>query len=130
MLKAFWLCLLLQATPQDRLAPLLERWRSGPEDARLQALRDAAALRKDTGDAPLAAFAEAPLPQTWAHPDALLDLVSHEKISSWYGLLLPLLSSRDAAVRVRALEELGRRDLRRYSAAIVPKLQDPDGRVA
>ena len=60
MLKAFFLLLAVQAGPADRLSPILERWRSGREDERLQALRDAAALRKELGDAALAKFADAP----------------------------------------------------------------------
>ncbi len=130
MAKTLLLLLLVQAAPQDRLAPLLERWRRGREDERLQALRDAAALRPEAGDDALARFADAPVPETWTRPDELLDLVAREKIVSWYGLLAPLLSSRDAAVRVRALEELGRRELRRYADLVVPKLKDPDGRTA
>jgi HEAT repeat protein len=130
MLKMFAFLLALQAGPPDRLEPILERWRSGPEDERLQALRDAASLRKEAGDAALAKFAEPPLPQPWTRPDALIELVSREKIPSWYGLLVPLLSSGRAAVRTRALEELGRRDLRKFSGPVVPLLRDADRRVA
>jgi len=130
MAKTLLLLLFVQAAPQDRLAPLLERWRRGPEEERLKALRDAAALRPDVDAAALARFAEAPLPDAWARPDDLIDLVAHEKIDSWYGLLVPLLSGREPAPRAHALEELGRRELRRYAGAVVPSLKDPDGRVA
>ena len=121
---------LLGAAGQDRLAPLLERWRSAKEEDRLQVLRDAASLRRDLGDAALAVFAAAPVPQTWARPSELLDLVSRERISSWFGLIVPLLASPDAETRARAAEELGRRELGRYSARVAPLLKDPDSRVA
>jgi HEAT repeat protein len=130
MAKILLFLLLAQAAPPDRLAPILERWRGGREDERLQALRDAASLRGDAGEAALARFADAPIPETWTRPDDLIDLVAREKIVSWYALLAPLVSSRDGAVRIRALEELGRRDLRRYADLVVPKLKDPDGRTA
>jgi HEAT repeat protein len=130
MATTLLLLLLVQATPQDRLAPLLERWRRGPEEERLKALRDAAALRPDVDAAGLARFADAPVPDAWTRPDDLIDLVAHEKIDAWYGLLVPLLSGRDPAPRAHALEELGRRDLARYAGAVVPALKDPDGRVA
>jgi HEAT repeat protein len=131
MVTAFLLLLaLLQDAPQDRLAPILQRWRSGGEEERLRALRDAAALRPETGDAALAPFADPPVPTAWTRADDLLDLVSREKLASWYGLLVPLLSHRDPLVRVRALDELGRRDLARFSGSVVPRLKDEDGRVA
>jgi len=115
---------------QDPSVALLERWRSGTGEQRLQALRDAAAHRKDWGDAVLGRFAEAPVPRTWEKPDELLDLVAREKIVSWYALILPLLSQVDAGVRSRAAEELGKRGLRRYSSALVPLLKDPEIRVS
>jgi HEAT repeat protein len=130
MVKALLLLVLAQASPQDRVAPLLERWRRGREDERLQALREAAALRADAGDDALEGFAKAPVPESWTRADDLIDLVSREKIVSWYGLLVPLVSSRDPAVRVRALEELGRRELFRYADFVIPKLRDPDRRTA
>jgi HEAT repeat protein len=130
MVKTLLVWLLAQGAPEDRLAPILDRWRRGEEPERLQALRDAAALRADAGDAALARFAQAPVPDRWTRADDLIDLVSREKIASWYALLVPLLSHRDAALRVRVLEELGRRDLRRYAGAVVPKLQDSDRRVS
>src|SRR5262245_31456710 len=130
MAKTLLLLLFVQAAPQDRLAPLLERWRRGREDERLQALRDAAALRSDAGESALPRFPEAPVPESWTHPDELIDLVAREKIVSWYGLLLPLLSSRDADARFHALEELGRRDLRAHAGAVVPLLKDSDRRVS
>jgi len=130
MVNAFLVLLLLQGTTQDRLAPILQRWRSGAEQERLQALRDAAALRPDVGDDALAPFAETPAPAAWTRPDDLIDVVSRERIVSWYGLIVPLLSSRDPAVRIRTLEELGRRELRRFSGAVVPALKDADGRAA
>src|SRR4029078_9029619 len=105
MLKTLLVLLLVQAATQDRIAPILERWRHGREEDRLQALRDAAALHP--GDDALARFAETPVPDAWTRADDLIDLIAHEKILSWYGLLVPLLSGRDAATRVRALEELG-----------------------
>ena len=118
------------AGSQDPAASALDRWRSGPEEQRLRALRDAAARRAEWSDADLAKFAEPPLPKTWARPDDLIDLVSREKIAPWYALLVPLLAHPDAGVRSRAAEELGRRDLRAHSAAVVPLLRDPDIRVA
>jgi HEAT repeat protein len=115
--------------PQDP-GSTLERWRTGGEEQRLQALRDAAARRKDWGDAALERFALPPVPTAWSKPDELLDIVSREKIVSWYALALPLLSHKDSGVRARAVEELGLRDLRRYADSVVPLLQDPEFRVA
>ncbi|MBV8881843.1 MAG: HEAT repeat domain-containing protein, partial [Planctomycetaceae bacterium] len=120
----------LLAGAQDPSAAALERWRGGTEEERLQALRDAAAHRKDWGEAALAKFAEAPVPRTWKKADELLDLVSREKIAPWYALILPLFAHPDLAVRNRAVEELGRRELRRYAAAVVPLLKDPEIRVS
>jgi len=130
MARLALLILAVLAGSQDPAAALLERWRSGAEEQRLQALRDAAAQRKGWSDAALAAFAEAPVPQKWARPDVLLDLVAREKIVSWYALILPLLSSADAGLRSRAAEELAKRELRRYSSPVVPLLKDPDLRVS
>lgn len=118
------------AAGQDPLGPLLERFRGGTSEQRLAALRDAASRRVDLGEAGLAKFAEAPLPQAWEKPDELLDLVSREKIASWYGLLLPLLAHAEAPVRSRAVEELGRRDLKGLAGPIVPLLGDADLRVS
>jgi len=118
------------AGSQDPGASALERCRNGPEEQRLQALRDAAAHRAEWGDAVLAKFAEPPVPKSWAKPDELLDLVSREKVGPWYDLVIPLLAHADAGIRARAAEELGRRELRRYSAAVVPLLKDPEIRVA
>src|SRR5581483_8388140 len=118
------------AGPQDPAASALERWRNGSEEQRLRALGDAAAHRAEWGDAGLAKFAEPPVPKSWAKPDELLDLVSREKIGPWYDLVVPLLAHAYAGVRARAAEELGRRELRRYSAAVVPLLKDPEIRVA
>lgn len=118
------------AGAQDPSATLLERWRSGTEERRLEALREAASRRKDLGDAVLASFAEPPLPTKWEKPDDLLDVVARARVVPWYGLLLPLLAHADPAVRSRAVEELGRRELRRYSSAVVPLLQDPEIRVS
>ncbi|HLY11005.1 MAG TPA: HEAT repeat domain-containing protein [Planctomycetota bacterium] len=118
------------APSQDPWTSVLDRWKSGTEEQRLQALRDAAAHRSDWGETVLAKFSDTPGPQSWAKPDELLDLVAREKIVSWYALILPLLSHGVAAVRVRTVEELGKRELRRYAPAVVPHLQDPEFRVA
>ncbi len=118
------------ASPQDAALPVLERWRSGTEEQRLGALRDASAHRKDWGDAALARFADPPVSGKWSRPDELMDVVAREKLPAWYALLLPLFSHADPAVRGRALEELGRPDLRSYSASVVPLLKDPEIRVA
>ena len=122
--------LALLAPPQDAALPVLERWRSGTEEERLRALGEAASHRKDWGDAALARFAEPPVSGKWSRPDDLMDVVVREKIPAWYGLLLPLLSHADSAVRARALEELGRPDLRSHAAAVLPLLKDPDLRVS
>src|SRR5882672_1996247 len=119
-----------QETPGPGPGPVRDRWKKGGEEERLKALREAASFRKQWGDAALATFAEAPVPETWSRPDALMDLVGRDKIVSWYALLLPLLRHADAAVRSRAAEELARRDLRRYSPSVVPLLRDKDIRVA
>lgn len=129
MLRALFLLALLAADPQDAALPLLERWRSGTEPERLQALREAASHRRDWGDAALARFAEPP-PGPWTHPDDLMDVVAREKVPTWYGLLLPFFAHADPAVRGRALEELGRRDLHAYAARLLPLLKDPEIRVA
>lgn len=118
------------AAVQDPASSLLERWRSGTEEQRLEVLRDAAAHRKEWGDAVLAKLAEPPVPKTWSKPEELLDLVSRERVLSWYALVLPLLAHADVGVRSRAAEELARRDLRTYSSAVVPLLRDPEIRVA
>lgn len=118
------------AGAQDPPAGLLERWRAGTGDQRLQVLREAAARRRELGDGALAAFAAPPVPSAWEKPDELLDLVVREKIVPWYALLVPLLSHPDAALRGRAVEELGRRDLRRHAPSVVPLLKDPELRVS
>lgn len=128
MLRLLLLVLLAPAVPQD--PAVLERWRKGTEEERYQVLREAAAARKDWGDAALAKLAEPPLPASWSKPDDLMDLVVREKILPWYALIVPLLADKDATVRARAAEELGRRELRRHSTALVPLLQDADIRVA
>jgi HEAT repeat protein len=130
MLQSAVLILAALTGPQDPQAAVLERWRSGTEEERYKVLREAAAARKDWGEAGLARFAEPPLPKSWSKPDDLMDLVVREKILPWYALIVPLLSHADATVRARAAEELGRRELRRHSTALVPLLQDPDIRVA
>jgi HEAT repeat protein len=130
MAISFVLILATLAGVQDPSAALLDRWKSGTDDQRLQVLREAAAHRKDWGDAVVAKFAEAPVPKSWSKPDELLDLVSREKILSWYALILPLLSHADVGVRSRAAEELAKRELRSCSAAVVPLLRDPEIRVA
>src|SRR6185436_12562631 len=111
MIRSVVLFLAVLAGSQETPAALLERWRTGTEEQRLQALRDACAQRRALGEAGLAKFAEPPIPGPWTRPDALMDVVAGEKIPAWYGLLVPLLSSADAAVRGRAVEELGRREL-------------------
>jgi HEAT repeat protein len=130
MMKAFVVLLALLAGSQDKLAPLLERWKSGTEVERLKALRDAVALRREVGDAALAKFAEPPLPTKWERADELIDVVSSEKIVSWYGLLVPLLSNADPDLRGRAVEELGRRELQALSGSVVPLLKDGESRVS
>lgn len=130
MIRSVVLLLAVLAGSQETQAPLLERWRSGTEEQRLQALRDASAQRRTLGDAALAKFAEPPIPGPWTRPDALMDVVAREKFPAWYGLLLPLLSSAEAAVRGRAVEELGRRELGAYSKAVVPLLKDAESRVS
>jgi len=129
MLRTLVLLALL-TPPQDAVLPVLERWRSGTEDERLRALGEAASHRKDWGDAALARFADPPVSGKWSRPDDLMDVVAREKIPAWYALILPLLSHADSAVRGRALEELGRPDLRAHAAAVVPLLKDPDLRVS
>src|SRR5262249_30700545 len=118
-MKAILGALLLAALPAPQDAAL-ERWRKGTEEEKLAAVRDAAAHRKDWGDAALAKFADPPVPQKWSKPDALMDVVAREKLVAWYALVVPLLAHADVAVRTRAAEELARRDLRRYAAAVVP----------
>src|SRR5579859_4307165 len=130
MAKLAPLILLALAGSQDPAAALLDRWRTGTEEQRLLALREAAVHHKDWSESVLAAFAQPPVPQKWTKPDELLDLVSREKIVSWYGLTLPLLSHADAGVRSRAAEELAKRELRRYAGLVVPLLRDPDLRVS
>lgn len=120
----------LAAGAQDRLQPILERWHTGSEEERLGALREAAALRKELGAAALASFGDPPVPLSWTRGGDLIDLVARERILSWYGLIVPLLSNRDSALRTRALEELARRDLHGFSGPVVPLLKDPDSRVA
>lgn len=115
---------------QDPRAAALERWRSGSEEERYKVLREAAAARKEWGDAGLAKLVEPPLPASWSKPDDLMDLVVREKILPWYSLMVPLLGHADPVVRARAAEELGHRELRRHSPALVPLLQDKDIRVA
>jgi HEAT repeat protein len=129
MLRSLFLLAAL-ASPQDAALPALERWRSGTEEERLAALRDASAHRKDWGDAALARFAEPPVAGKWSRPDELMDVVAREKLPAWYALLLPLFRHADPVVRGRAIEELGRPDLRSYSASVVPLLKDPEIRVA
>jgi len=118
------------ASPQDAASSLLDRWRSGTEKERLAALREAAAHRRDWGDAALARFADPPVPGAWSRPDELMDVVEREKLPAWFALLLPLTRHADPAVRGRAVEDLGRRDLRAHSSALVPLLKDPEIRVA
>jgi HEAT repeat protein len=129
MLRSLFLLAML-ASPQDAALPVLERWRSGSEEERLKALREAAAHRQEWGDTALARFAEPPISGTWGRPDELMDVVAREKLPAWYALLLPLFRHADPAVRGRALEEFGRRELRSYSAPLVPSLKDPEIRVA
>lgn len=127
MVNAFVFLLALQVTPSDRLAPILERWRSGREEERFQALRDAAALRKDLGDAALAKIADAPVPQTWAHPAELLELVTREKIPAWSRLLIPLLQVRETRIAWEAAYALLQLNARDRVSEIVPLLKDGEG---
>lgn len=115
---------------QDRLAPILERWQAGKEEEKLQALRQAADLRSQVGEAALDRFAEAPVPESWSLAEPLVELVSRERIPSWYRLLMPLLKSPKEGVRAQALEALASRDLVNFSGSVVPLLRDPESRVA
>lgn len=123
----FLVAALQAAAPQDRLAPLLERWRSTREDDRLQALRDAAALRKDTGDAPLARFAQPPLPKSWARLDDLIDLLTREHVPSWSAILVPLLQDPDIKVAWQAAYALIQLEARDRIPEIAALLKAPDG---
>ena len=126
MLNVFLFLLALQATPTDRLAPILERWRSGGEEERLQALRDAAALRKELGDAALARFAEAPA-QKWSRPGDLLEILSREKIPVWSRIIVPLLQVRETRTAWEAAYALLQLNARDRIAEIVPLLKDGEG---
>lgn len=126
MVKAFLFLLAVQAGPADRLAPILERWRSGREEERLQALRDAAALRKESGDAALARFADPPM-RPWTHPGDLIDLVSREKIPAWTRLLVPLLQSRETRTAWEAAYALLQLNARDRIPDIAPLLKDGEG---
>jgi len=124
MVKALLFLVAVQAS--DRLAPLLERWRSGREEDRLNVLREAAALRKEVGDAALAKFAENP-PAAWAKPADLVEIVTREKIPAWSRLVVPLLRVREARTAwdaTYALIQLGARD---RVAEITPLLKDEEG---
>jgi HEAT repeat protein len=126
MVKAFLFLLAVQAGPADRLSPILERWRSGREDERLQALRDAAALRREVGDAALAKFAEAP-PQSWTRPNDLLELLSREKIPAWSRLIVPLLKVRETRTAWEAAYALLQLNARDRIPEIAPLLKDGEG---
>lgn len=104
MPKAIILFLALQSPP-DRLAPILERWRSARQEERHQALRDAAALPKD----PAA---------------ALLDLIAREKAP---GLAVPLLQHQEFSVAWRAAEVLLQFDARDRVPQMAPYLKAADG---
>jgi HEAT repeat protein len=97
----------LQAAP-DRLGPIVERWRSGRDDQRLQAVQEAEALPKEPAD-------------------ALLDHVSREKDPSWTGLAVPLLKHREFTVAWRATEILLQFEARDRVPQIAPLLKGADG---
>jgi HEAT repeat protein len=127
MVKALLFLFAAQAGPSDRLAPILERWRSGREEDRLNALREAASLRKELGDAALAKFAESSSLRTWARPGDLLEIVTREKIPAWTRLVVPLLrapETRTAWDATYALLTLGARD---RVPEIAPLLKDEGG---
>lgn len=107
MMTAVLLVLALQS-PQERLAPILERWRTGREDDRLQALRAAAALPKDAAD-------------------DLLDLIGRATIPSGTGLAVPLLQHADFAVAWQATETLLQLDARDRVPQMAPLLKSADG---
>lgn len=127
MVKALVFLLAVQATPSDRLAPILERWRSGREEERFQALRDAAVLRKDLGDPALAKIIEGPVPQKWAHPAELLELLTREKIPAWSRLIVPLLQVRETRIAWEATYALLQLNARDRVSEIVPLLKDAEG---
>lgn len=127
MLKAFLLFAALQAAPQDRLAPLLERWRNARDADRLQILRDAAALRPGIGEAPLARFAEAPRPKSWSNSEDLVELLTRERVPSWSAFLVPLLEDADVSVAWHAAFALVELDARDRIPEVAPRIKMPDG---
>ncbi|MBI3854273.1 MAG: HEAT repeat domain-containing protein [Planctomycetes bacterium] len=129
MLKSLLILLAVQAGAPDRLAPILERWRSGREEDRLAALREAASLRKELGDAALAKFAEPPLTQTWTHSEELTELVSRERIPAWSRLLIPLLKDREPRTAWQAAYALIQLEARDRVPDFVPLLKDADASV-
>lgn len=109
MIQALLFVLALQGS-QERLAPVLERWRSSKEDDRLQALRDAAALPKDAAV-------------------ELLDLISRGKVPSGSGLAVPLLHHAEFAVAWQATETLVHLDARDRVPQMAPLLKGADGSI-
>jgi HEAT repeat protein len=107
MVKALLFVLALQGA-QDRLAPILERWRSAKDEDRLQALRDAAALPKDAAG-------------------ELLDQISRGKIPSGAGLAVPLLRHGDFTTAWRSTETLLQLDARDRVSEMAPLLKAADG---